>query len=165
MNNWNEIEKDGRIWFYGANRRLIEDEKALIEKELDAFCANWAAHGEKLKCGYSIENNQFLLLAVDEGVAHASGCSIDSSVAIIRNLDESLKLDLFNRLNVFLLNGDNVKTVSHQEVKEMINSSQLDADSQLVNTLPKNMGDWLDRSNVLLSESWLNKYLSKPANS
>ncbi len=165
MNNWNEIEKDGRIWFYGANRRLIEDEKALIEKELDAFCANWAAHGEKLKCGYSIENNQFLLLAVDEGVAHASGCSIDSSVAIIRKLDESLKLDLFNRLNVFLLNEDNVKTVSHQEVKEMINSSQLDADSKLVNTLPKNMGDWLDRSNVLLSESWLNKYLSKPANS
>jgi hypothetical protein len=46
---------------------------------LQAFLENWAAHGTSLVSLIS-KYNRFIILAVDQDVQSATGCSIDASV-------------------------------------------------------------------------------------
>jgi len=164
MNNWKSIGDDGRIWFYGANRTLTKEELTVLKAELDSFCQNWAAHGEKLYCGYEIVYDQIVILSVDEGVAHASGCSIDSSVAIFRKLDEEFKIDLFNRMRVYVLKEGRLQTFNASEAKGLIESGEWTLDTKVINTLPKTKGDWSSNHAISLDKSWLKKYLPEPSN-
>ena len=49
--------------------------------------------------------NRFLILAVDESQASASGCSIDSSVKFVKAMESELGTDFFNRMNLVILNA------------------------------------------------------------
>jgi hypothetical protein len=43
----------------------------------------WAAHGTSLVSSYQLKYNRFIILAVDQDVQSATGCSIDASVEFI----------------------------------------------------------------------------------
>ena len=74
--------------------------------------SQWAAHGNKLFGAGAVLDDYFLVLAVNEDMVAASGCSIDSSVHFVRSLEKEFGLDLFNRLNV-LIEDKGVKSIVH----------------------------------------------------
>ena len=86
--------------------------KKIITTIQDSYGLTWIATEEGLnmfdgKIVHSFEsiladnttliNNSILILAVDEARKAASGCSIDSSVHMIKHLEKELKIDFFNR--------------------------------------------------------------------
>lgn len=90
-------DKDIRVWVYLSNRLLAKDEQAAIGRELKAFVGQWAAHGHQLQASAQILWDGLIVLAVDETVEPASGCSIDSSVNFIRSLGERFNFNPFDR--------------------------------------------------------------------
>lgn len=92
-----------RVWIYQSPRELSEDEATQIEKALKGFTAIWKAHGQLMHADASVLMRRFLILVADEQVTQASGCSIDDSVRIIKQLGEMFQIDLFNRMNVCYL--------------------------------------------------------------
>ncbi|MEZ4843211.1 MAG: hypothetical protein R3A43_03045 [Bacteroidia bacterium] len=158
MNNWDNLKPEARVWVYASKRLITTEEQNEINEILSDFCANWAAHGDKLDCGYTILNNQFILLAVDEDAAAASGCSIDKSVHIFQEIDRKFDLDLFNRLRVYLFENEKIETLNTSELKYRITNNSFDKDSLVVNTLVSNLSELNNQFIVPSEKTWLNRY-------
>jgi hypothetical protein len=110
------LPNHSRVWLYLADRKLDATEAQYVNEQIHHFLSNWAAHNKKLSCDGTLLFNQYLMLAVNEDIESASGCSIDSSVRFVKSLGAELAVDFFNRLNVMVL-----------ENKEPIISSYLEA--------------------------------------
>src|SRR5205809_7292432 len=86
-----------RTWIYQANRKLTSQEVKSLSESLTQMCEQWAAHGTPLHTAFMIAHDHFVVLAVDETANGASGCSIDGSVRVLKNLQQTMGLDLFDR--------------------------------------------------------------------
>lgn len=111
MNLFPELAANSKVWIYQSQVELSKDLQEAIQKNMNAFVENWAAHGAGLFARATILEDYFLVFAVDESQAKASGCSIDSSVRFVKELGNKLNIDFFNRLNVL---------VEKQGVKQII---------------------------------------------
>lgn len=96
-----------RVWIYPFPKVLGGEQLAWVTENTSQFVAQWKAHGKALDAQYAIIENRFLLLAVNEDSHMASGCSIDDSMAFIRQLGASLGGDMTDRSRVFFRRRDN----------------------------------------------------------
>ena len=87
---FNTLSDNARLWVYQSPRVLTESERGEILSASNVFINQWTAHGNNLQASLTIKYDQFLLLAVDEEIHNATGCSIDSSVAFIKTLGQQL---------------------------------------------------------------------------
>ena len=71
------LPDDARVWVFAAERALTPDEADAVLRTVDGFLGVWAAHGHPLTSGRELRESRFLVIAVDEAAAGASGCSID----------------------------------------------------------------------------------------
>ena len=127
-----KLSNDARVWVYQSNRPFSADEKAVISNRLSEFVASWAAHGSKLMADATIINDYFVVLSVDEKTAMASGCSIDSSVKVIKELGQQLNIDFFNRLKLVVEKNGEQKMIAFSDLAEYADWNIYDA---LVNTV------------------------------
>ena len=97
-----------RIWIYQANRKFSDQEFSEIENQLQTFLNDWSSHGTSLDCGYELQYNRFIIIAVDQEHQAATGCSIDKSVAFIQSLETKYNVDLLDKMNVTFKNGDHI---------------------------------------------------------
>ena len=103
---FDNIPGHARLWIYQGNRRFTEAEKEQLHSGLTALCEKWSAHDMPLHTSYTIQFDQFVILAVDEQVNGASGCSIDGSVRYLKSLQSQFGLDFFDRTRVAFRQGD-----------------------------------------------------------
>lgn len=94
------LDDHAKVWSYQADRLLTDTEVQWINEQLNPFLEEWAAHGTKLKAYGEVMNHAHLILAVDESAHNASGCSIDTSVRFIKQLEKELQVSFFNRLKM-----------------------------------------------------------------
>jgi len=95
---FSEMPLGARVWVYQADRFLSDAEEQLASAEMSAFVERWTAHQKPLKASATVLHQLFLVLAVDEQMEGASGCSIDASVHALQALAAKLSVDLFQRL-------------------------------------------------------------------
>lgn len=102
-----QLPIQSRVWVYPFPQTLTEDQLEWVTKHSSSFVADWKAHGKALDAHFAIIENCFLLLAVNEDSHLASGCSIDDSMAFIRQLGSALGGDMTDRSRVFFRRKDN----------------------------------------------------------
>jgi hypothetical protein len=117
---------DSRLWIYQADRTLADNEAAIAEEIIQDFASRWQAHGHPLNAYAAMLFNTFAVLIVDENVEKASGCSIDTSVKIIKELGSQLKVDFFNRFAIAYIAGDMFDCVSKEEFQTLIDTGKSD---------------------------------------
>ena len=158
---FNKLAPESRMWIYQANRVLTNEEAELVSTKLKAFCDQWLAHGHPLKTSFKIEYNLFLILAVDENVSGASGCSIDGSVRMLKEFQTQLGIDFLDRSNIAFLVDNTLVLHKLADLKRLFNEGILTGKSASFNnalTLKHELETkWIEKA----SESWLSKYLPK----
>lgn len=147
-----------RIWVYQADRKLTEDEVKRVSADIRAFCEGWEAHGQPLKTSFQLLHNQFLILAVDEGVHQASGCSIDGSVRVLKNL-QNLGINFLDASKIAFLIQEEIKLFNRLELKPLFASGYLAPQTITFNNLVANKGDWETLWRIPVEKSWMAKYL------
>lgn len=120
-----------RVWIYRSIIELNESEERDIQQQAQSFINEWASHGTKLKADFEIVHHHYLVFIVDEQSAKASGCSIDSSVAFVRQLENKYNLGLFNRMEIGFLKDDEVVFHHYNDLKEAYDRGDI-VDSDLV---------------------------------
>jgi hypothetical protein len=88
---------ESRIWIYQCNKPLSESEKDEVLNMLHTFTNNWLSHGKKVKGYGNILFNQFIILIADETASAVSGCSTDSSVRLMKEIEQKITINLFDR--------------------------------------------------------------------
>ena len=158
---FNHLPPTSRLWVYQANRVFTKVEREIIEEEAKAFCENWLAHGQPLKTSFKIEHDLFLILSVDESMSGASGCSIDGSVRMLKELQAKIGIDLFDRTNIpFLVNGAMV-VFKLIELKGLFADGILTSESISFNNAVTSKHDFVKNWLTPVNNSWLAKYLPK----
>lgn len=144
-----------RVWVYAAERALTPDETALVSKKVSAFVQGWAAHGSKLMADGFLLHQRFLVLAVDEHLAGASGCSIDASVHFVQGLGAEIGLDFFNRMVFHFQDEDGqVHSLPRQAFKSAYDSGKIQDHTVVFDPLVASIGDLKRSFTKPLNQSW-----------
>ena len=158
-----KLPPQARVWIYQANRRINSAEEKTITALLETFCRQWVAHGQPLKSSFKIERGQFVIMAVDEDYQNPSGCSIDSSVGVMRQIQATTGVDFLDRSKISFYIDGQVALIPLREVKANFASGRLQASTITFNTLAATKVELETNWHLPTEKSWMAKYLSKPA--
>ena len=154
-----------RVWVYQASRLFTLSEALEIESLLNNFSTQWKSHGTPVKGAGYLFFGQFVILMADETASGVSGCSTDSSVRLIKDIEQRFGVNMFDRTTLAFM----VKDKSDSYRTQMLPLSQLQyafdnqfitADTlyfnNLVQTKKELEEDWLQP----IKNSWLVKRIS-----
>lgn len=156
-----QMPDDSRVWIYQANRLLSLAEIERVAVTLKEFCGQWAAHQVALQTSFSIDHHRFVTLAVNEEASSPSGCSIDSSVHVLKSLERDLGIDFFSRSEIAFSENGAIMVHPIQNLKNLFTSGRLNENSLALNTLVQTLGEWRTQGTVKVSDTWLKRYIPK----
>jgi hypothetical protein len=120
-----------RVWIYGGERALSAAEANLLTASMNSFLKQWTAHKRELKAAWEVRYQRFVIIAVDEQMMSASGCSIDSLVRHLAELGRKLNIDLVGaHAKVFFRDSSHeIRCVDRSEFKRLIETAALNEDT------------------------------------
>jgi SMC interacting uncharacterized protein involved in chromosome segregation len=149
---------ESKIWIYQSNRKFTEEEFAAIESELKPFVDSWAAHGTGLEASYLMKYNRFIILAVNQEVQMATGCSIDKSVEFIQKIEKKYDVDLLDKMNVTFKLGEHIAHKNLIDFKKMAKDKAVTEKTIVFNNLVNTIEEWNDNWEVPAGESWHSRF-------
>ncbi len=158
--DFNTLPETSRVWIYQSNRSFSDTELEEIKAKLDIFIESWTAHGSDLKAGYDIRYKRFIILALDQEVNKATGCSIDASVTFIQQLEKLYNVDLLDKMNVSYKQGEFVAHKTLTDFRKMAKQKAVSKNTIVFNNLVTNIEELNESWEVPASESWHNRFLN-----
>ncbi len=149
---------ESKIWIYQSNRKFTEEEFASIENDLKTFIDSWAAHGTGLEASYLLKYNRFIILAVNQEVQMATGCSIDKSVEFIQSIEKEYAVDLLDKMNVTFKLGEHIAHKTLIDFKKMAKDKAVTEKTIVFNNLVNSIEEWHDNWEVPAGESWHSRF-------
>ena len=143
-----------RVWIYQSNRKFTSAEEGEILAKLEAFTGQWKAHGNELMAKAEIRYGYFIILTVDESQANVTGCSIDSSVRIIKDIEQTYNVDLFNRFNIAYKIDDEVHVQGKEDFETLVNIKNITHETIVFNNMVQNLNELETKWEVPLKDSW-----------
>ena len=143
-----------RVWVYQSDRKFTSTEESEILNKLAAFTNQWKAHGNELLAKAEIRYGFFIILTVDESQAGVTGCSIDSSVRFIKEIEQEYHVELFNRFNIaYKVNGE-VVVNSKEDFETLVNIKQVTPETIVFNNMVQNLAELESKWEVPFQNSW-----------
>jgi len=154
---------DSRVWIYQASRLFMLSEALQIEELLESFVKDWKSHGTPVKGYANLFYGQFIVLMADESATGVSGCSTDSSVRLIKEIEQRFGVAMFDRLNLAFHVKDKVQMVPMAQLSYALENGFLNGDSLYFNNTVQTKDELAEKWLVPLKESWLGGRFLKPA--
>ena len=151
-----------RLWCFGASRPPTGVETAHLLDRMHSFVKGWTAHSRYLRAGIQWRDQRFLLVAVDEERAGASGCSIDALTRRLQELESKLDLDLLDSTPVWYRDGTGrVRSCSRDEFRARAGSGEVNGGTPVFDLTVRRMGDLRGgRFELTAGDSWHSILLS-----
>lgn len=154
-----DLPDHARVWVYKTARDLSHAEQNLVRDRGAAFTSSWAAHGAPLDATVEVLHDRFVIVAVDEEQAMASGCSIDKSIGFIKNLEHDLNLMLTDRMIVVYEVDGAITSCRLQELPQLLKDGEITGDTIVFDDLVPTLGELRKRFRAALKTTWLERYL------
>lgn len=152
-----EMPGQARIWVYQASRSLLAPELDQIKQILTQSCQNWEAHGAPLQASFEIKYNQVIIIAVNEALNAASGCSIDASTRWFKSLGETLQVDFFSR-DVAVVREEQVELLALGQLKSAVDAGLLTPEDQIITPLLQSVEQYRNQWLSTADQSYLKRY-------
>ncbi|MXV14660.1 ABC transporter ATPase [Hufsiella ginkgonis] len=156
------ISENSRVWIYQSNRQLTGPEVKQLEEVLESFTGQWLAHGHPLAAQAAVRYARFIILAVDESRAGATGCSIDKSVNLMKEIETAFSIDLFDRFNIAYRDGEQIASCGRAAFETLIASGKITEDTIVFNNLVQTVKGLNEQWEVPFKESWHQRVFSLP---
>lgn len=123
-----ELPGSSRTWIFGADRPPGPGEAARVLDRMRSFLEGWTAHRRHLRAALDWRHDRFLVVAVDESSAAASGCSVDDLMRRLEALEEETGLGLVDTAPVWFRDpgeGGRVRTVGRSRFRELAEAGEV----------------------------------------
>ena len=107
--DFKSLSKDSRVWIFQSIQMIDNTTIEKIKSKLKLFLDNWKSHQMNFKSSFDIRNNTFIIIAAAESDL-VSGCSIDSLIKFIKELECLFDLQLMDKLHVKYTLNDEIQT-------------------------------------------------------
>jgi len=150
-----DFHLNSRVWIYQASRMFGMSEALQIEGLLEDFVANWKSHGTPVKGYANLIYGQFLVIMADETATGVSGCSTDSSVRLVKEIEHLFGVNMFDRLNLAFIVDEKVQMLPLQQISYAIENGFIKPTTLYFNNLVQTKQDLLHKWLVPVKDSWL----------
>lgn len=148
-----------KVWIYQANRVVSLQEALSIEDMLNDFTADWKSHGTPVKGAGYLFFGQFIILMADETATGVSGCSTDSSVRLIKEIEQQFSVSMFDRTTLAFVVKDKIQLLPLSQLQYAADNGFIDADTLYFNNLVQTKEELENSWIIPLKESWLKNRL------
>lgn len=153
-----QLPLESKIWIYQSNRKFSEEEVEAIETDLNLFLDSWESHGTGLESSYQIKYQRFIIIAVNQDVQVATGCSIDKSVQFIQQLEQKYQVELLDKMNVTYKTGEHIAHKTLLDFKKMAKEKAVSEHTIVFNNLVNSIEEFNESWEVPAAESWHSRF-------
>jgi len=150
---------NSRVWIYQSSRLFFISEALDMEDMLKEFADNWKSHGSPVKGFANLFFGQFIVLMADETATGVSGCSTDSSVHLIKAIEEKYKVQMFDRQNLAFVVKDKIQLLPMSQLQYAVENNFINADTLYFNNTVLTKKEMIEKWIVPVKDSWLGKRL------
>jgi hypothetical protein len=152
-----DFSDDSRVWIYQSNRLFTMHEALEIEDALKKFVSNWHSHGVPVTGYANLFFGQFIVLIADETRSGVSGCSTDSSVRMMKDIEQMFNVNLFDRLLLGFIVKERVQMIPIAQLQYAIENGFIGASTLYFNNTVLNFQQLKKNWLIPLKDSWLAK--------
>ena len=146
---------DSRVWVYQSSRLFSMSEAFEIESLLNAFIEQWNSHGVPVKGAAHLFFGQFIILIADETATGVSGCSTDSSVRLMKQIEQQFNVQLFDRTMLAFVVKDKLQLLPLSQLSYAVENGFINGNTLYFNNLVQTQQELMDKWIVPVKESWL----------
>ena len=150
-----DFNPNSRVWIYQSERNFTPVEIISIQAALVNFIDTWTAHGAPVKGFASILFNRFIVIIADESQTMVSGCSTDSSVKAIKNIEAKHQTSLFNRQALAFEIATEIRTIPLPDVQTAYSENEINEDTTYFNNTVQTLADFEKNWIIPIKSSWL----------
>ena len=150
-----DFHPSSRVWVYQSSRLFTIAEALQIEEQLAHFAENWQSHGIPVKGYADLLYGQFVIIMADETATGVSGCSTDSSIRVMQQIEEQFKVDMFNRQMMAFVIKDKIQLLPMAQLNYAAENGFINADTLYFNNLVATKQELLEKWLIPIKESWL----------
>lgn len=159
-----DFHSSSRVWIYQSSRIFLISEALEIETMLQEFTDSWNSHGTPVKGYANLFFGRFLILMADETATGVSGCSTDSSVHLVKEIEQRFKVDMFNRQSLAFIVKDKLEVIPLSQLRYAFDNGFITTESLYFNNTVLSKEQLLNNWIIPVKDSWLIKQLAKTAN-
>ena len=148
------LSPQSKVWVYQSDREFTGPEVEAIQQQLNVFTEQWKAHGHQLAAVAKVLYNFFIVFIVDEKTANVTGCSIDASVRIVKDIEQTYQLDLFNRFNMGYKIDDKVVVTNKEDFETLINIKKIGPKTMVFNNMVQTLAEFETKWEIPFEKSW-----------
>lgn len=158
--SFDKLPLNSRVWVYSSNRKFIQKEIISIRKDLEDFLSNWTSHNQNLETAFELRYDRFIIIALNQEINNASGCSIDNCVRFIKKLEKKYEVDLLDKMNVIYKQDKHLYHKKLNEFISMYKNNLVSRNTVVFNNLVNTVGEYKDQWEVPAKESWHNRFMN-----
>lgn len=156
----NTFHNDSRVWIYQASRLFSLGEAFEIEELLNQFASQWKSHGIPVKGAAYLFFGQFIVLLADETATGVSGCSTDSSVRLIKDIEQRFRVNMFDRTTLAFVAKEKVQLLPLAQLQYAVDNGFISPDTLYFNNLVQTKEELETKWIIPVKDSWLTRKLS-----
>jgi len=154
------FSSDSRVWIYQSSRLFTISEALEIEKMLNDFTVQWKSHGTPVKGAGYLFFGQFIILMADEKATGVSGCSTDSSVRLIKDIEEKFAVNMFDRTTLAFVVKDKVQLLPMAQLQYAVDNGFINSDTLYFNNLVQAKEELEKKWIIPIKDSWLKRKIT-----
>ncbi|MEO6404650.1 MAG: hypothetical protein ABIY51_08470 [Ferruginibacter sp.] len=154
-----DFNENSRVWIYQSSRLFFISEALEMEDMLNEFVQSWHSHGTPVKGFANLFFGRFLIFMADETASGVSGCSTDSSVRIVKEIEKKYNTNMFDRQLLAFIVKDKIEQIPLSQMAYALENNFITENTFYFNntvlTKKQLETEWI----IPFKESWLNKKL------
>lgn len=157
-----EFNDTSRVWIYQSSRIFFLSEALQMEEMLEKFVADWKSHGIPVKGYANLLYGQFIIIMADETATGVSGCSTDSSVRLIKTIEQKFNVQLFERQTLAFFIKEKIQLLPLNQIDYAIENGFINAYTLYFNNTVQTKEELLSKWIIPVKDSWLGKRYQFP---
>ena len=157
-----DFSDNSRVWIYQSSRLFFMSEAFQLEDMLKEFVADWKSHGATVKGFANLFYGHFIVLMADESATSVGGCSTDSSVRLIKTIEEKFNVQLLDRQNLAFIIKDKLQLLPLNQLQYAVQNNFIEADTLYFNNTVLTKKDLVEKWIIPVKDSWLAKRVQFP---
>ena len=155
-----DFSPDSRVWIYQSSRLFTLSEALAVEDLLNDFTDKWLSHGTPVKGAGYLFFGQFIILMADEKATGVSGCSTDSSVRLIKDIEQRFGVNMFDRTTLAFVVKDKVQLLPLSQLQYAFDNRFIDSHTLYFNNLVQTKAELENNWLIPIKDSWLSKRIT-----
>lgn len=152
-----DFDLNSRVWIYQSSREFSLEETLKIEELLNAFTKSWKSHGTPVKGFGAVFFTRFVVLMADEQATGVSGCSTDSSVRLIKEIEQLFQVNFFDRQKLAFIIDDKIEVLPLNQLQISADVGSIKPETHYINNTVLSKHELENNWIVPVQKSWLNQ--------